>query len=87
MSSDVAPVSGQSGGDAAAMLAGSTVAVEVAVPLVVAEQAGSSMVGAAPPAEGPVSPVEVVVTTPSQDQPGAVVVASEGVMRSAPPEA
>ena len=43
--------------------------------------------GAAPPAKGRVSPVEVVVTSPSQDQPGVIVVAPEGVVQSAPPGA
>ena len=55
--------------------------------MVAAEQAGSSAVGAAPPAEGRVSPVEVVMTTPSQDQPGVATVVLEGVVESAPPGA
>ena len=66
-SPDVAPVLGRSGDDAAAMLADSTAAVAAPVPLVATEQVGSSMVGVAPPAEGRVSPMEVVVTMPSQD--------------------
>ena len=45
------------------------------------------MAGAAPPAEGPVSPVVVVMTAPSQDQPGVATVVPESVVRSAPPEA
>ena len=45
------------------------------------------MAGAAPPAEGPVSPVEVVAAAPSQDQPGAATVVPEGVVRSVPLEA
>ena len=45
------------------------------------------MVGAAPPAEGRVSPVEVVVTAPSQDQLGAATVVLEGAVQSAPPGA
>ena len=39
------------------------------------------------PAEGRIPPVEVVVTAPSQDQPGAAVVVLEGVVQSAPPGA
>ena len=39
------------------------------------------------PAEGHIPPMEVVMTAPSQDQPGAVVVAPEGVVQSAPPGA
>ena len=39
------------------------------------------------PAEGRIPPVEVVVTAPSQDQPGTAVVALEGVVQSAPPTA
>ena len=85
--SDVAPVSGRGGADAVAASADPTAPAVALSPLIVAEQAASSVVGATQPAEGPVSPVEVVVTVPSQDQPSAVVVASEGVMQSAPPEA
>ena len=62
---DVAPVSGRSGDNAAAALVDSTAAVAVPAPLVAAELAGSSAVGAASPAEGCISPVEVVVATPS----------------------
>ena len=43
--------------------------------------------GAAPLAEGRVSLVEVVVTAPSQDQPGAATVVFKGVVQSAPPGA
>ena len=80
VSLDVAPISGWSGGDATAALVDSTAAVAAPAPLVAAEQAGSSVVGAAPPAEGRVSPVEVVVTAPSQDQPGAATVVLEGAV-------
>ena len=59
--------SGRSADDAAAALVDLTVAVAAPAPLVAAEQAGSSAVGAASPAEGRVSPVEVVVIAPSQD--------------------
>ena len=38
----------------------------------------SSVVGAAPQAEGPASPVEVAATAPSQEQPDAATVVSEG---------
>ena len=84
---DVAPASGRSGDDAAAVLAGSTVVVAAPTLLVAAEQAGSSVAGAAPLAEGPVSPVVMVMTAPSQDQPGVATVVPESVVRSAPPEA
>ena len=48
-----------------AMLVDSTVAVVAPTPLVATEQAGSSVVGVAPLAEGRISPMEVVVTAPS----------------------
>ena len=76
----VAPVSGRSGDDAVATLVDLTAAVVVPAPLVAAEQAGSSAVGAASLAEGRVSPVEVVVTAPSQDQPGVATVVLEGAV-------
>ena len=84
---DVAPASGRSGDDAAAVLAGSTVVVAAPTLLVAAEQAGSSVAGAVPPAEGPVSPVVAVMTAPSLDQPGVATVVPEGVVRSMPLEA
>ena len=62
---NVAPVSGRSGDNATAALVDSTVAVAAPAPLVATEQVGSSAVGAAPPAEGCVSLVEVVMTAPS----------------------
>ena len=67
-----------------AALVDSATAVSVPAPLLAAEQAGSSTVGVAPSAEGRVSPVEVIVTTPSQDQSGAAMVVLEGVVLSAP---
>ena len=67
VSLNVAPILGRSGDDAAAALVDLTAAVAVPAPLVATEQAGSSAVGAAPPAKGRVSPVEVVMTAPSQD--------------------
>ena len=45
------------------------------------------MAGAVPPAEGPVSPVVVVMTAPSQDQPGVATVVPKSVVRSVPLEA
>ena len=45
------------------------------------------MAGATPPAEGPVSPVEGAVTAPSQEQPDAATVVSEGTVQSVPPVA
>ena len=62
---DVAPVLGRSGDDAVAVLADSAAAVAAPAPLVATEQAGSSVAGAAPPTEGPVSPVVMVMTAPS----------------------
>ena len=55
--------------------------------MVVAEKAASSVVGATQPAQGPVLPVEVVMTAPSQEQSDATTVPSEGVVQSASPEA
>ena len=71
---DVAPISDRSGADAVASLADPA----VPVPSVVAEQVTSSMAGATPPAESPVSPVDVIVTTPSQEPPDVAMVVSEG---------
>ena len=56
-------------------------------PAEVTERAASSVVVVEQPAEGRILPVEVVVTTPSQDQPGVVMVALEGVVQSMPPGA
>ena len=50
-------------------------------PAEVTERAASSMADVEQPAEGRIPLVEVVVTTPSQDQPGAVVVAPKGVVQ------
>ena len=71
---DVAPVLGRSDADAVASLADPA----VPVPSVVAEQAASSVAGATPPAESPASPVDVIVTTPSQEPPDVAMVVSEG---------
>ena len=84
---DVALILGRSGDDVAAVLVDSTAAVAAPAPLVAAEQAGSFVVGAAPPTEGPISPVEVVITAQSQDQLGAATVVPESVVQSAPLEA
>ena len=67
MVSDVAPVLGRGGADAVAVSTDPTAPVVALSPLVVAEQATSSVAGATQPAEGPVSPVQVVVTAPSQE--------------------
>jgi len=83
----VAPISGRGGADAAAASADPTAPAVALSPLVVAEQAASSVVGATQPPEGPVSSMEVVVTAPSQEQPDAAMVASEGAVQSASPEA
>ena len=83
----VTPVSGRSGADIGSALANPTASVVVPTPAEVTELAASFMADVVQPAEGHIPPVEVVVTAPSQDQPGAVVVTSEGIMQSAPPEA
>ena len=62
---DVAPISGRSGVDVGAMLADPMAPTVAPAPLVVAEQAASSVAGVVQPAEGHISPVEVVVTAPS----------------------
>ncbi|XP_066396051.1 uncharacterized protein [Miscanthus floridulus] len=84
---DVAPVSGRSGADAVASLADPAAPVVAPAPSVVAKRAASSMVGAAPPAEGPVSPVGVAATAPSQGQPDVAMVVSEGAAQSMHPVA
>ncbi|XP_066341641.1 uncharacterized protein [Miscanthus floridulus] len=81
---DVAPISGRSGADAVASLADPAAPVVVPAPLVVAEQATSSVAGAAPPAGGLASPVGVAATAPSQEQPDMVMVMSDGVAQSVP---
>ena len=80
----VTPVSGRSGADVGSALANPTASVVAPTPAKVTELAASSMADVVQPAEGHIPPVEVVVTAPSQDQPGAVVVAPEGVVQSAP---
>ena len=67
----VAPISGRSGADVGAVLADPMAPVVAPAPSVVAEQAASSMAGAVQPAEGLVSPTEVV---------------PEGAVQSMPPE-
>ena len=83
----VTPILGRSGADVGSALANPTASVVAPTPVEVTEQAASSMADVVQPAEGRIPPVEVVVTAPSQDQPGAVVVALEGVVQSAPPGA
>ena len=56
-------------------------------PTEVTERAASSVAVVEQPGEGRIPPVEVVVTTPSQDQLGAIMVAPEGVVQSASPGA
>jgi len=68
-------------------LADPTASVVAPTPTEVTERAASSMADVEQPAEGRIPPVEAVVTAPSQDQPGAVVVALEGVVQSVPPGA
>jgi len=85
--SDVAPVLGRGGADAATASADPTAPAVAFSPLVVAEKAASSVVGATQPAQGPVLPVEVVMTAPSQEQPDAAMVASEGAVQSTSPKA
>ena len=81
---DIAPISGMSGTDAVASLADPAAPVVVLASSVVAEQAASSVVGATPPAEGPMSPVVVVVIAPSLEQPEAATVVFEGAAQSLP---
>ena len=83
----VTPVLGRSGADVGSALANPTASVVAPTPVEVTEQAASSMADVVQPAEGRIPPVEVVVTALSQDQPGAVVVALEGIVQSAPPGA
>jgi len=49
-------------------------------PTEVTERAASSVVVVEQPAEGRIPPVEVVVTAPSQDQPGTATVVLEGAV-------
>ena len=58
----VAPVLGRSGANVGATLADPTAPVVAPVPSVVAEQVASFMVGMVQPAEGRVTPTEVVAT-------------------------
>ena len=69
------PISGRGGADVGAALAEPTASMVAPSPAEVTE------------AEDRIPPVKVIVTAPSQDQPGAVVVAPEGVVQSAPPGA
>ena len=83
----VTPVSGGSGADVGAALADPTAPMVAPTPAEVTERAASSTADVEQPAEDRIPLVEVVVTAPSQDQPGAVVVAPKGVVQSAPPGA
>jgi len=58
---------GRSDADVGAMLADPTASVVAPTPAEVTEQAASSMADVVQPAKGRISPVEVVVTAPSQD--------------------
>ena len=58
----VAPVLGRSGADVGVALADLTAPVVAPAPSVVAEQTASFVVGVVQPAEGRVSPTEVVAT-------------------------
>ena len=81
----VTPVSGRSGADVGATLADLTVPVVAPAPSVVAEQTASFVVGVVQPAEGRVSPTEVVATVLSQTQPDVATVVLEGAVQSVPP--
>ena len=81
----ITPISGRSGADVGAALADPTTSMVAPTPAEVTEHAASSMADVVQPAKGRIPPVEVVVTAPSQDQPGAAVVVLEGVVQSAPP--
>ena len=76
----VAPILGRSGADVGATLADPTVPVVAPTPSVVAKQTASFMVGVVQPAEGRVSPTEVVATALSQAQPDAATVVLEGAV-------
>ena len=83
----ITPILGRSDADVGATLADPTASVVAPTPAEVTELAASSMADVVQPTEGRISPVEVVVTAPSQDQPGTTVVVLEGVVQSAPPGA
>ena len=83
----VTPASGRSGADVGAALVDPTAPVVAPTPTEVTERVASSAADAEQPAEGHIPLVEVVMTAPSQDQPGAVVVAPEGVVQSTSPGA
>ena len=83
----VTPVLGRSGADVGSALANPTASVVAPTPAEVTEQAASSMADVVQPAEGRIPPVEVVVTAPSQDQPGAAAAVLEDAVQSAPLEA
>ena len=86
-SPSVTPVLGRSGADVGSALAIPTASVVAPTPAEVTEQAASSMADVVQPAEGRISPVEVVVTAPSQDQSGVASAVLEDAVQSAPPGA
>ena len=83
----VTPASGGSGADVGSTLANPTASVVAPTPAEVTEQVASSMADVVQPAEGHIPPVEVVVTMPSQGQPGAAAAVLEDAVQSAPPGA
>ena len=83
----VTPASGGSGADVGSVLANLTASVLAPMPVEVTEQAASSMANVVQPAEGCIPSVEVVVTAPSQDQPGTATAVLEDAVQSAPPGA
>ena len=83
----VTPVSGRSGADVGSVLANPTASVVAPTPTEVTKLAASSMADVVQSAKGRIPPVEVVVTAPSLDLPGAAMVVLEGVVQSAPPGA
>ena len=83
----VTPALGGSGADVGSTLANPTASVLAPTPAEVTEQAASSMADVVQPAEGHILPVEVVVTAPSQGQPGAAAAVLEDAVQSAPPGA
>ena len=83
----VTPVLGRSGADVGSALANPTASVVAPTPAEVIEQAASSMADVVQPAEGHIPPVEVVMTAPSQGQPGAAAAVLEDAVQSAPPGA
>ena len=83
----VTPILGGSGADVGAALAEPTASMVAPTPAEVTERAVSSVAGMEQPAEDHIPPVKVIVTAPSQDQPGTATAVLEDAVQSAPPGA